>query len=116
MIDVLAALLGSKALFLTYAWLLSAIVASFLSARKGYGEKPGLATGLVLTVLGVLIWLFVPAKADSRWKLQGPFGRKGEGKSLAQLRAEADPESHIGCDAAATGDAGAKMGRSGGGA
>ena len=95
MIDVLAAL-GGWALILTYAWLLSAIVASFLSARKGYGEKPGLATGLVLTVLGVIIWLIVPPKADSRWKLQGAFGRKGGGKSLAELRAEADPGSSVG--------------------
>ena len=114
MIETFAALLGSKALFLTYAWLASAIVASFLSARKGYGEKPGLATGLVLTVIGIVIWLVVPPKADSRWKLQGPFGRKGEGKSLAELRAEADPGSRIGAGAgpdAGGGDAGAKMGR-----
>ena len=30
------------------SWLLAAIVASYLSERKGYGEKPGLATGLLL--------------------------------------------------------------------
>ena len=35
------ALLGAKALWLTYAWLLSAIVASYLSDRKGYGERAG---------------------------------------------------------------------------
>ena len=29
------ALLGSTALWLTYAWLLSAIVSSYLSGRKG---------------------------------------------------------------------------------
>ena len=33
------ALLGAKALWLLYAWLASAIVASYLSERKGYGEQ-----------------------------------------------------------------------------
>jgi hypothetical protein len=80
------ALLGSKALWLTYAWLASAIVASYLSDRKGYGEKPGLACGLLLNAVGVLIWLLWPARADSRWKLQGPFGRGG--KTVAEARAE----------------------------
>jgi hypothetical protein len=85
------AVIGAKALYLLYAWLISAIVASWLSARKGYGEKPGLASGMLLSVVGVLIWLFIPAKQDSRWKLQGPFGR-GEGKTLAQARADAEHE------------------------
>ncbi len=81
------AVIGSTALWLTYGWLLSAIVASYLSNRKGYGEKLGLASGLLLTVIGVLVWLVWPAKPDSRWKLQGPFGGRG-GKTLAQARAE----------------------------
>ena len=90
------AILGSKALYLTYAWLLSAVVSAYLSDRKGYGEKPGLAAGLLLNVLGVILWLAWPAKADSRWRLQGPFGR-GD-KTLAEARAEletppADPEN-----------------------
>ena len=80
------ALLGSKALYLLFAWLGSAIVASYLSDRKGYGEKPGLATGLLTTVLGVIVWLVWPAKPDSRWKLQGPFGSGG--KTVAEARAE----------------------------
>ena len=85
--STVVALIGSKALFLTYAWLLSAIVASFLSNRKGYGEKIGLAFGLLLSVVGTLIWLFWPARPDSRWKLQGPLGRGG-GKTVAEARAE----------------------------
>jgi hypothetical protein len=70
------ALLGSTALYLTYAWLLSAVAASWLSERKGYGPKPGLASGLLLTVVGVIIWLLVPARPDSRWKVQGPLPRR----------------------------------------
>jgi hypothetical protein len=84
------ALLGAKALLFTYIWLASAIVASYLSDRKGYGEKPGLASGLFLAPVGVIIWLVWPAKSDSRWKLQGAFGRGKEGKTVAQMRAELD--------------------------
>jgi hypothetical protein len=69
------ALLGSAALWLLYAWLLSAIVASYLSDRKGYGEKPGLASGLLLHVIGVVIWLVWPSRPDSKWKTLGPIGR-----------------------------------------
>jgi uncharacterized membrane protein len=77
------ALLGSKALYLTYAWLLSAVAASWLSERKGYGQKPGLASGLLLTVVGLIIWLIVPARDDSRWKVQGPLPRRSSGKSTS---------------------------------
>ena len=70
------ALLGAKALYLTYLWLASAIAASYLSHRKGYGERPGLASGLLLTFIGVAIWLVWPAKAESNWKRFGPFGKK----------------------------------------
>jgi hypothetical protein len=82
----LLAVIGAGALWLTYVWLAAAIVASYLSARKGYGEKLGLAFGLLLSVIGVVIWLIWPAKPDSRWKLQGVFGSKG--KTVAELRAE----------------------------
>ncbi len=82
------ALLGAKALWLLYAWLGSTIIASYLSERKGYGSKVGLACGLLLSVVGAVIWLLVPARADSRWKLQGPFGSGG--KTVAEARAERD--------------------------
>jgi hypothetical protein len=85
------ALLGSTALWLLYAWLASAIIASYLSARKGYGEKIGLAFGLLLSAVGALIWLLIPARADSRWKLQGPFGSGG--KTVAEARAEREAAS-----------------------
>ena len=81
------ALLGAKALLLTYLWLASAIVASYLSNRKGYGEKPGLASGLLLNVVGVVVWLVWPARPDSSWRVQGPLGRGR--KTVAEARAEA---------------------------
>ena len=82
----LIAVIGAKALYLLYVWLASAIAASWLSARKGYGEKPGLAAGLLLAPIGVVVWLVWPAREDSRWKVQGPFGRGG--KTVAEARAE----------------------------
>jgi hypothetical protein len=85
------AAIGAKALYLLYGWLASAIIASYLSERKGYGSKLGLAAGLLLSVIGVLIMLVWPARQDSRWKLQGPFGRGG-GKTVAEARAERDAE------------------------
>jgi hypothetical protein len=69
------ALLGAAALWLVYAWLLCAIIASYLSGRKGYGEKLGLGFGLVLHIIGVIVWLVWPAKPESKWKTLGPFGR-----------------------------------------
>lgn len=67
-------LIGATALYLLFAWLVCAIVASYLSERKGYTEKPGLAAGLILFVLGPILFLVLPAKKDSAWKRFGPFG------------------------------------------
>jgi hypothetical protein len=86
------ALIGAKALYLLFAWLASAIIASWLSDRKGYGEKPGLATGLLLSFVAVVIWLLWPAKDASRWKLQGPIPKRGGGggETVASARAHAE--------------------------
>jgi hypothetical protein len=81
------ALLGVKALYLLFLWLASAIAASWLSDRKGYGERAGLATGLVLSVVGVLVWLVWPARPDSKWKVQGRIPRRGSGQTVAEARA-----------------------------
>jgi len=64
---VLAAV-GAKAFYMLMVWLASAIAAAELSKRKGYGEKWGLGTGLLLSVIGVIVWLFVPPRANSPWK------------------------------------------------
>ena len=76
-------MIGAWALWLMYLWLFSAIVASYLSDRKGYGEKAGLATGLLLSAVGPLIWLVIPAKAGSKWKTVGAFKRRKAEDALA---------------------------------
>jgi len=94
MTPLVFALLGVKALYLFVVWLASAIAASWLSNRKGYGERPGLATGLLLSAVGILVWLVWPARPDSRWKLQGPFGR-GSGETVAEARARGVGEDSL---------------------
>ena len=64
---LIIAAVGAKAFYLLMIWLASAIAASELSNRKGYGEKWGLGTGLLLSFIGVIVWLVVPARPESRW-------------------------------------------------
>ena len=85
------ALLGSNALLLLFVWLASAIVAAYLSERKGYGEKAGLVTGMLISAFAIIVWIVFPPRKDSRWKLQGAFG-KGDGRTVAQLRAEREAD------------------------
>jgi hypothetical protein len=82
------ALIGANALYLLYVWLISSIVASYLSERKGYGEKLGLAFGMLLSIVGAIIWLFWPARPDSKWKNLGPIGG-GKADREAALEPEA---------------------------
>jgi hypothetical protein len=70
------ALIGAKGLYLLFAWLISAAAASWLSERKGYGERLGLAFGLLLSALGLLIVLVLPGRPGSRWKEDGPLPRR----------------------------------------
>jgi hypothetical protein len=70
------ALIGAKGLYLLFAWLLSAAAAAWLAERKGYGERVGLAFGLLLSVVGVLIVLVLPGRPGSRWKEEGPLPRR----------------------------------------
>ena len=81
------ALLGSTAIWLLFSWLASAIVASYLSGRKGYGERIGLASGLLINVIGVLIWFLVPARPESLWKKVGPFRRGRAAEQPQHVRA-----------------------------
>ena len=44
--------IGAKALYFLFAWLISAAAASWMSERKGYGERVGLTFGLFLSAWG----------------------------------------------------------------
>jgi hypothetical protein len=79
------ALLGAKALYLTLVWLFSAIGASWLALRAGYGEKAGLCTGLLLSAVGLLIWIvlyLVAPKGHSRRKVDGIIPKRHKAGSL----------------------------------
>ena len=84
------ALLGSTALWLLYSWLAAAIIASYLSGRKGYGERVGLACGLLLNFVGVLIWIFVPPRKESLWRKVGPFGRPKAEQVAEEIEAKGE--------------------------
>ena len=64
---------GALALYLLFIWLGAAIVSAYLSERKGYGEKAGLASGLLLSVVGVVVWLVIRPKPHSDWRVVGPL-------------------------------------------
>ena len=63
--------IGAKALYLLFLWLISAAAGSWLSDRKGYGERVGLTLGLLLSVVGLLVVLVLPARPNSKWKVDG---------------------------------------------
>ena len=71
--------IGAASLWLLYGWLLCSYAASYLSERKGYGEKAGLVTGMLTLVIGVVIVLFLPAREGSDWRVLGPVGRGKQG-------------------------------------
>lgn len=81
----LFATIGATGLYLLFAWLLSAAIGSWVSQRKGYGERLGLTFGLLLTVAGLLIVLLLPGRPGSAWKVDGPlppgWWRRGSGGS-----------------------------------
>jgi hypothetical protein len=91
---VLAAI-GAKALFLVYIWLLSAISASELSRSKGYGEKAGLGTGLLLSILGPLIWLVIPPKdPTAEWNERKPWQKRHKPREAEMSGDAAEGGSH----------------------
>jgi hypothetical protein len=71
----LIAVFGVAALWLLYLWLLSCIICGYLADRKGYNDKAGVATGLCLSAIGIIVWAVWPARPESKWKKLGPFGR-----------------------------------------
>jgi hypothetical protein len=63
--------IGALALYLLFAWLISAAGAAWLTERKGYGERTGLMLGLLLTAAGLLVALLLPPRAGSKWRSAG---------------------------------------------
>ena len=68
--------IGALALYLLFAWLISAAAGAWLTERKGYGERTGLVLGLLLTVAGLLIALLLPSRPGSTWRRGGRLPRR----------------------------------------
>ena len=68
--------IGATALYLLFAWLVSAATAAWLSERKGYGERLGLMLGLILSVPGLVIALLLPGRPGSNWRTDGWLPRR----------------------------------------
>jgi hypothetical protein len=68
-----ASTIGATGLYLLFVWLISATAASWLTGRKGYGERLGLAFGLLLSAVGLVIALVLPGRPGSVWKRDGPL-------------------------------------------
>ncbi|HEY1565894.1 MAG TPA: hypothetical protein VGF68_02705 [Solirubrobacteraceae bacterium] len=78
----LLATIGASALYLLFLWLVSAAASAWLADRKGYGERTGLFFGLILSALGFLIVLLLPARPGSTWKVEGPLPNPGARRPL----------------------------------
>jgi hypothetical protein len=63
------AVIGTAALWLVFLWLGAAIIASIFSDLKGWGDKWGLVTGVILSIVGAFVWAVWPPREISRWKL-----------------------------------------------
>jgi hypothetical protein len=85
----LYATIGAKALYLLFVWLASAAGAAWMAERKGYGERLGLTFGLILTAVGLLIVLLLPARPGSAWKVEGPVPRRRASRRAAAAAAAA---------------------------
>ena len=68
--------IGAKALYLLFLWLISAAAGAWLSDRKGYGERVGLTLGLLLSIVGLLVVLVLPARPGSKWRVDGRLPRR----------------------------------------
>jgi hypothetical protein len=73
---IIVAAIGAQALYLLFVWLLSAAIGSWVSDRKGYGEKVGLAFGMILSAIGLVIVLLLPGRPGSKWKTEGRLPRR----------------------------------------
>ena len=69
-------MIGADGLYLLFVWLISAAGAGWLAERKGYGERLGLAFGMLLSAVGLLIVLILPGRPGSAWKVDGPLPKR----------------------------------------
>jgi hypothetical protein len=69
-------MIGADGLYLLFVWLISAAGAGWLAERKGYGERLGLAFGMLLSAVGLLIVLLLPGRPGSAWKVDGPLPKR----------------------------------------
>ena len=78
LLDLIAQAGGEEPKYLLFllAWLFGAASAAYLSERKGYGDKPGLVSGLCLSIIATVIWAVMPPRPNSDWKIKGPFGNR----------------------------------------
>jgi hypothetical protein len=90
-VTAIFALLGAKALYLLILWLFSAIAAAWLAERAGYAERAGLATGLLLSVLAVLIWLVIYLVAPREGSLRKVDGVIPKRRKAAEIDIDSRP-------------------------
>ena len=76
-----ASQIGADGLYLLFIWLISAAAGSWVTDRKGYGEKVGLTFGLLLSAIGLVIVLLLPARPGSTWKLDGAIPKRTRQRS-----------------------------------
>ena len=67
---IAGASIGAKALYLLFVWLISGAAASWMSERKGYGERAGLTLGLLLSAVGLLVVMLLPGRPGSKWRVR----------------------------------------------
>ena len=82
----MAGAIGVKALYLLFVWLISAATASWMSERKGYGERVGLTLGLLLSAVGLLIVLLLPGRPARSGELAAGCREGGARTEPKQLR------------------------------
>ena len=70
------AVIGAKALYLLFIWLISCTGAAWLAERKGYGERFGLTFGLLLSLVGLIAVALLPGRPGSAWKVEGRLPKR----------------------------------------
>jgi hypothetical protein len=93
---VVFANIGAAAMYLLFVWLGSAAAAAWLADRKGYGERVGLFFGLILSAVGFVIVLLLPARPGSVWKREGPFPNPGARRPLGMPALGPEPSAPAG--------------------